>query len=228
MTTETVAPAKPGKNLTERSFASRAWYETVRVVVGAVALGLFRLRCAHRERFPAAGGFLLLSNHQSHLDPPFVGLVVPRRVNFVARDTLFKNRFFAWLINSLDAIPIDREGLGLAGLKETMRRLKRGEIVLLFPEGTRTPDGEMQPLRPGFSALVQRTGVPIVPVALDGAYQAWPRNAKLPRPGRIQIVVGEPISTETAKSLDDRALVALVDERIRACLAEARTLRAAP
>ena len=170
---------------------------------------------------------MLLSNHQSHLDPPFVGLIVPRRVNFVARNTLFKNRFFAWLINSLDAIPIDREGLGLSGLKETMRRLKRGEIVLLFPEGTRSPDGEMQPLRPGFSALVQRTGVPIVPVALDGAYQAWPRKAKFPRPGRIQIVVGEPISVETAKSLDDRALVALVDQRIRACFAEARAMRMA-
>lgn len=225
MTTETAARTKPEKHTAERSFASRAWYETVRVVVGALALGLFRLRCAHRDRLPATGGFLLLSNHQSHLDPPFVGLVVPRRVNFVARDTLFKNRFFAWLINSLDAIPIDREGLGLAGLKETMRRLKRGEIVLLFPEGTRSPDGEMQPLRPGFSALVQRTGVPIVPVALDGAFQAWPRNAKLPRPGRIQIVVGQPISTETAKGLDDRALVSLVDERIRACLEEARALR---
>lgn len=227
MTTELAPRAKPEKNMAERSFTSRAWYETVRVVVGAFAFGLFRLRCAHRERFPATGGFLLLSNHQSHLDPPFVGLIVPRRVNFVARNTLFKNRFFAWLINSLDAIPIDREGLGLAGLKETMRRLKRGEIVLLFPEGTRSPDGEMQPLRPGFSALVQRTGVPIVPVALDGAYQAWPRKAKFPRPGRIQIVVGEPISVETAKSLDDRALVALVDQRIRACFAEARAMRMA-
>ncbi len=225
MTSDLAPRAKPEKNPAERSFASRAWYAMMRVVVGVFALGLFRLRCAHRERLPATGGYLLLSNHQSHLDPPLVGFVVPRRVNYVARDTLFKNRFFAWLINSLDAIPIDREGLGLAGLKETMRRLKRGEIVLLFPEGTRTPDGELQPLRPGFSALVQRTGVPIVPVALDGAYQAWPRKAKFPRPGRVQIVVGEPISVETAKSLDDRALVALVEERIRACLGEARELR---
>ncbi|MGC3970117.1 MAG: lysophospholipid acyltransferase family protein [Pirellulales bacterium] len=209
----------------DRSFAKRAWYAAMRVVVGFVSFGMFRLRCFHRERFPATGGYLLLSNHQSHLDPPLIGSVVPRRINYLARDTLFKNKFFAWLINSLDAIPIDREGLGLSGLKETMKRLKRGEIVLLFPEGTRSPDGEIQPLKPGFSALVQRTGVPIVPIALDGAYDAWPRNSKFPRPGKICIVVGEPISLETAKSLDDRALVALVDERLRACHAEARARR---
>lgn len=211
--------------MAERSFPMRAWYAFIRVIVGFFAFGMFRLRSFHRERLPATGGYLLLSNHQSHLDPPLIGFVVPRRVNYLARDTLFKNRFFAWLINSLDAIPIDREGLGLSGLKETMRRLKRGEIVLLFPEGTRSPDGEMQPLKPGFSALVQRTGVPIVPVALDGAYQAWPRKAKFPRPGRVCVVVGEPISLETAKSLDDRALIALVDERLRACHAEARARR---
>lgn len=203
----------------------RAWYAGMRVVVGLVAFGMFRLRFFHRERFPKTGGFLLLSNHQSHLDPPLVGLGVPRRVNYLARDTLFKNKFFAWLIRSLDAIPIDREGLGLSGLKETMRRLKRGEIVLLFPEGTRSPDGELQPLKPGFSALVQRTGVPLVPVGIDGAFDAWPRKAKFPRPGKVCVVVGEPISAEEAKTLDDRALVALVDERLRACHAEARARR---
>ena len=209
----------------ERSFAKRAWYALVRVFVGTIAFGMFRLRCHYRERIPASGGFLLLANHQSHLDPPFVGLVIPRRINFVARDTLFKNKAFAWLINSLDAIPIDRDGLGLAGLKETLRRLKRGEIVLLFPEGTRSPDGEMQPLKPGFSALVQRTGVPIVPLSIDGAYAAWPRKAKLPRPGTIEMVVGEPISAEVAKQLSDRELIALVEQRLREGHAEARALR---
>jgi 1-acyl-sn-glycerol-3-phosphate acyltransferase len=189
------------------------------------SLVYFRIRCHGRQHIPKSGGVLILANHQSHLDPPLIGMVVPRRVNFVARDTLFKNRLFAALINSLDAIPIDREGLGLAGLKETMRRLKRGEMVLLFPEGTRSHDGEVHALKPGFSALVQRTGVPILPVALDGAFDCWPRGTPAPRPRPIHVVIGEPISPETAKSLDDRGLVQLVEQRIRECHAQARASR---
>ena len=94
----------------------------------------------------------MLSNHQSHLDPVLVGLASDQRLNYLARDTLFGFAPFRWLINSLDAIPIDREGLGLGGLKETLKRLKRGESVLMFPEGTRTRDGEVGRLRPGFCA----------------------------------------------------------------------------
>jgi 1-acyl-sn-glycerol-3-phosphate acyltransferase len=209
----------------ERSFASRAWYALMRVAAIAFSLVYFRIRCHGRHNVPKTGGVLILANHQSHLDPPMVGMVIPRRVNYVARDTLFKNPIFAALINSLDAIPIDREGLGISGLKETMRRLKRGEMVLLFPEGTRSPDGEVHALKPGFSALVQRTGVPVLPVGIDGAFDAWPRRAKAPRPGPIHIVIGEPIRAETAKSLDDRALVELVERRIRQCHSRARALR---
>ncbi|HOU36076.1 MAG TPA: lysophospholipid acyltransferase family protein, partial [Candidatus Omnitrophota bacterium] len=82
----------------------------------------------------------MVSNHQSHLDPPLVGCGCRRQMNFLARNTLFRSPLFAKLISSVNAIPIDREGGGLAGLKETLRRLKRGEMVLVFPEGTRTPD----------------------------------------------------------------------------------------
>jgi 1-acyl-sn-glycerol-3-phosphate acyltransferase len=209
----------------ERSLASRLWYGVVRCVVWTLAFLFFRARCFHRERFPATGGFLLLSNHQSFLDPPLVGMFVPRRINYLARDTLFKNKAFAWFIRSLDAIPIDRDGLGIGGLKETLKRLKRGEIVLLFPEGTRSADGELQPLKPGFSALVDRANVPIVPIALDGAHAAFPRDAKLPRPAKIALVVGEPIPAATARAMDDRDLVALVAERLGELHAEARRRR---
>src|SRR5690606_31019997 len=104
-----------------------------------------------------------------------------RRLNYLARQTLFDHKFFSKLINSLDAIPIDRDGFGIAGLKETMRRLKREEMVLIFPEGTRTRDGEIAPLRPGFYTLAKRCPVALLPVAVDGAFQSWPRGQKLPR-----------------------------------------------
>jgi len=205
--------------------AGRAWYAWMRFLAVTASLVYFRIRCHGRHYVPNSGGVLILANHQSHLDPPLVGMVIPRRVNYVARDTLFKNKLFAALINSLDAIPIDREGLGIGGLKETLRRLKRGEMVLLFPEGTRSPDGEVHPLKPGFSALVRRTRVPILPVGLDGAFDCWPRGTPAPRPRPIHIVIGEPITAEAARSLDDRGLVAMVEERIRACHAQARALR---
>lgn len=208
-----------------RSFAKRAWYAFIRVLMWTAAFVVFRLRCHGREKLPATGGYLLLSNHQSFLDPPLVGLVVPRRVNYLARQTLFKNPLFAWLINSLDAIPIDRDGMGISGIKETLRRLKRGEIVLLFPEGTRSEDGELQPLKPGFSALAQRAGVPLVPIALDGAQESFPKGAKFPRPAVVHLAVGEPISAAEAEALDDRALVELVHARLKSCHETARAHR---
>ncbi len=178
---------------------------------------LFAVRCEGRRHIPSTGGVLVVSNHQSHLDPILIGLTCNRRMNYLARETLFGFAPFRWLINSLDAIPIDREGLGMAGLKETLRRLKRDEIVLIFPEGTRTRDGRVAPLKPGFSILVKRTGAPLLPVALEGAFQAWPRWRNFPHLAVVQVQFGRPILPEEAARYDDRELVALVQERIEEC-----------
>lgn len=174
---------------------------------------------------PPTGGGLVMSNHQSHLDPPLVGLCCERRLNYVARQTLLTFAPLRWLFNSLDAIPIDREGSGLGGLKETLKRLKRGELVLLFPEGTRTRDGEVQAIKPGFCALARRAEVPLVPVALDGAFDAWPRHRRCPRPAVIHVQIGEPILPAEVKLLSDEQLVREVERRIRACHAQARITR---
>src|SRR6185369_6071241 len=115
---------------------------------------------------PREGGGLILSNHQSNLDPYVIGLCSDRLLSYVARVTLFRFKPFGWFITWLGAIPIDREGSGIAGLKETLKRLKQGDLVLLFPEGTRTPDGDVRPLKPGFCAIARRCGLPLVPMAL--------------------------------------------------------------
>jgi len=159
----------------KRSLASRAWQAFLKFTCRLAAVLVFNIRCHGREKVPRTGGGLMLSNHQSNLDPVLIGLASDRRLNYVARKTLFRFAPFRWLINSLDAIAIDREGLGLEGLKEMLKRLQRGEIVLLFPEGTRTPDGEVHPIKPGFCAVARRAGVPIIPVAMDGAFDSWPR-----------------------------------------------------
>jgi 1-acyl-sn-glycerol-3-phosphate acyltransferase len=211
--------------MAQRSLPQRLWYDALRVVCRLAAILVFRIRCRERQLVPSAGGGLVMSNHQSHLDPVLVGLATDRRLNYLARDTLFRFAPFRWLINSLDAIPLDREGLGLGGLKETLKRLKRGELVLIFPEGTRTRDGEVGTLKPGFCALARRAGVPLLPVGIDGAFDAWPRSQLLPGPAVIHIQFGEPLGPDDIAKLDDRELVAEMDRRIRECHARARQYR---
>lgn len=215
--------------MAERSLAKRAWYQFLHVFSRVFGAAVFKVRCSGREHEPHSGGVLVLANHQSHFDPVLVGLACRRRLNYLARDTLFGFAPLRWLIQSLDAIPIDREGIGLGGLKETLKRLRREEMVLVFPEGTRTADGEVAPLKPGFCALARRAGVPLLPVGIDGAFQAWPRGSTLPRGGVIHIWLGRPLLPAEFAQLTDEQLVAAVADRLRQCHARARAgrLRAA-
>lgn len=208
--------------MAKRSLAKRVWYEFLKVLCRLLAIAWFRLRVGGREHLPETGALLVLSNHQSHLDPILIGMCFRRRLNYLARETLFDFAPLRWLIQSLDAIPIDRDGLGLAGLKETLRRLKDDEAVLIFPEGTRSSNGEVGAMKPGFGALTRRGTVTMIPVAIEGAYQAWPRSRPFPLPGRIWVEFGETLSPDDLRQYDERALVAEVERRIRDCHARAR------
>ena len=208
-----------------RTFSQRLVYDLLRVLARLVVVWFFRFRVAGRENWPATGGALICANHQSFLDPPLVGLTCSRRLTYLGRTTLFENKLLAPVIRFLDTIPIDREGGGLAGLKETLRRLKGGDMVLIFPEGTRTRDGHLQPLKPGFCAVARRSKVPLVPVALDGAYDIWPRTSPLPRGGQLAVVIGPPISAAEVARLSDEELMAELARRIRECLDQARHYR---
>lgn len=209
----------------QRSFPQLLGYDTLRVLARLVAVMFFRLRVVGREHWPAEGGGLVCSNHQSYFDPPLVGLTCDRRMNYLARDSLLRIPGLKQLILFLDAIPIDREGGGLGGLKETLKRLKAGELVLIFPEGTRTHDGEVAPFKPGFIAVARRSRVPLVPVALDGAFQAWPRTSWFPRLTRLAVAIGPPIPPDEVAELTDEDLLAELEQRILTCHTEARELR---
>ncbi len=208
-----------------RSLFQRLGYNALRVLARLVGVLVFGLRVAGREHWPTEGGGLVCSNHQSFFDPPLVGLTCDRRMNYLARDSLFRVPGLKQLIAFLDAIPIDREGGGLAGLKETLKRLKAGELVLIFPEGTRTHDGEVAPLKPGFIAVARRSKVPLVPVGIDGAYQAWPRTSKFPRLSRLAVVVGPAIKPDEVAAMSDEDLLAELEQRILNCHSTARELR---
>ena len=208
-----------------QSLARRLWYRFVRAVCYLIAKIFFRFQSLDSNRVPETGPLLLLSNHQSHLDPVLVGIGCRRAITSLARQTLFDTPGLAWVIRSLDSIPIDRDGLGLAGLKETLRRLRRDEAVLLFPEGRRSDDGQLATLKPGVCALARRGRATLIPVGIDGAFEAWPRRRRLPRPGRIRVCYGEPIDSETVAACSDSEWLDLLSERIRACQASARARR---
>ena len=209
----------------QRSWIKRVGYDGLRCFCRLVAVTVFRLRCHGRERVPALGPVLVCANHQSYFDPVIVGLVLNRRLNYLARKSLFRFAPFRWLIEFLDAIPIDREGVGTAGLKECLKRIKQGEMVLIFPEGTRTRDGTVGPLEPGFVMLARRGNVSVLPVGIAGAYEAWPRSSPNPSITPVHVAIGESLNPETILTLNDADLVTEVERRIRACHADAAASR---
>lgn len=190
-------------------------------------------RASGRRNVPESGPVLLVCNHQSHFDPPLIGVGAPRPLTYLARSTLFTNKLFATAIRAYGAVPIDRD-VGVEGLKAVFKALDEERAVLMFPEGTRTPDGVMQPLKPGVSLVVKRATCPIIPCGLAGAYTAWPRAQLLPRPSplflppsdrTIAVHYGEPIPAGFYRRMDRDAILTDLTARLTAAQAEADRLR---
>ena len=154
----------------------------------------FRLRWLHRERMINHGPVILAANHQSFLDPPFAGSASDRAIYFLARRTLLDGPILGWLLPKLNVIPVDSEGgKDRTALKALIRILRAGEGTLVFPEGQRSPDGNLQPALPGVGLVIAKTLAPVVPIRIFGAYEAWPIGQKWPRFCPVTVVVGEPI-----------------------------------
>jgi cytidylate kinase len=176
---------------------------------------IFRLHPAGRENVPDQGPLVLVCNHQSFLDPVFCGIFVKRPLYYLARDTLFRG-LFGRLLVSIQTIPVKRGEADLAAMRIVISKLKQGNGVCLFPEGTRTSDGRITPFKPGFGLLCRRGGAAVVPVVIDGAFEAWPRHKKLFSPGgHIAIHYGKCISAGEVKKMDDRELAKLLTDTLR-------------
>src|SRR5499427_4274380 len=154
----------------------------------------------HAERVPLSGPVILASNHASFLDPPLVGAGVKRGINYLARDTLFRYPGIGWLLRNWNSVPVDREGGGAAGLKAILDRLLDGGAIILFPEGTRTRDGKLQPARSGIGLTVIKSDAPVVPVHVFGTFKAFGRHMKFPRPRRIAVKYGQPMLFEELRA----------------------------
>lgn len=172
---------------------SRFLYALAVLLSRGILLAGWSYRAFGLRRVPCSGGVLLASTHQSHLDPVLIGIALGRPVHFMARSTLFEIPGFGTLIRALNAFPVRRGTADLEAMREGIRRLRAGAALLVFPEGTRSPDGRIQPIHPGALLLAVRAGVPVVPVIVDGANRAWPKHRSFPRPHPVSVRFGEPI-----------------------------------
>ncbi len=160
----------------------------------------FHWKVFNPERVPLKGPAILASNHESFLDPPLVGSGVKRDINYLARKSLFEKPVVGWILRKVNAVPVDRDGGGAAGLKAIMDRLHGGGAIILFPEGTRTRDGKFQPARSGIGLTVIKSEAPVIPVRVFGTYQAWGRHIKFPRPHGVRVKYGMPMIFEQLRA----------------------------
>jgi 1-acyl-sn-glycerol-3-phosphate acyltransferase len=207
--------------MSQRKWLAELWYAVMWCPCYAIGEVLFRFRFSGKQQIPLTGPVLLVSNHQSNLDPVLVGLACPRQLKYLARQGLFFFPFNHW-IRALGAVPIDRERGALAGIRATLALLKQNNAVLVFPEGSRTPDGRLQEMLPGICLLARRSGATIVPLALDGAFAALPRGRFIVLPHSIGLTIGAPIPPAQYEHLSDSQLTELVAIRIAEALAATR------
>lgn len=180
---------------------------------------LFRYRVVHPERMVESGPLILAVNHSSFLDPPLAGICSKRAVYYLGRKSLMEWPFFGRLFPDMNVIPVERDGNDMSALREVIKQIKAGNGVVLFPEGTRSPDGQLQPARAGIGLVIAKTGAPVLPMRIFGAHEAFPKNSKLPRLTKVTTVIGEPIyfskeelasgSREKYQELSDRVMRAI-------------------
>ncbi len=164
----------------------------------------------------------MLSNHQSFLDPMLNASPVRRQCCFAARDSLFRVPVFGPLFHSFNAIPVRRGEADMTAMRAFIERLKSGMVLVLYPEGTRTVDGRISEIKPGFGLLARKADVPVLPCVIDGAYECWPKRNKLFRPGRAYITYGPAIPVEHIKAVGDRVFARELTDILRRMQTELR------
>lgn len=210
----------------ERAVLQRNWlWRLLQPPVWLLARTWLRVSMYGQEHLDRTRGGLMLINHQSFLDPVLVAVLLDRPISFLARDSLFKVPVLGWILRKTYVIPISRESVRGNSIRTAIERLEEGFLVGIFPEGTRSSGTDVRKFRPGFLALARRTSQPIYPVAIAGADQALPRGAWFVRPGRIQVVYGEPLTSSERERIlndsDDAGLAELARLKVAECQQQA-------
>jgi 1-acyl-sn-glycerol-3-phosphate acyltransferase len=187
------------------------FYDVARALVAAVVRSLFRFRVVGAENVPRLGGLIVAANHISNFDPPILGVALPRPVSYMAKKELFAMPVLKPLLPRLNAFPVDRQAGGTGALRASLRMLKEGRCVGIFPEGGRNVSGTNE-AKAGAAFLAAASGVPVVPAAIVGTRSLRPF-------GRVSVVFGEPFRVERNRQSADADLekgAAEIMQRIRA------------
>ena len=196
------------------------WFlEACRPGVWAAARALLRIRFEGVEHVPETGAVVIAPNHVSFMDPILVTIPVRRALHYMALEPFFRVRGLGALMRWARAFPVQEGEPDGPAVRRALRLLRQGEPLVIFPEGGRSPDGRLQPFRPGAFRLALATGAPVVPVTIVGAFEAWPVGRRLPRPGRVTITYHRALDGSAVAAVADRkarpeALMELVRDRV--------------
>ncbi|MFM7150348.1 MAG: lysophospholipid acyltransferase family protein [Gemmataceae bacterium] len=197
----------------------------------------FGLKTRGVDNMPQTGPVLIIANHESFLDPVGVGLAVRRRINYLARKTLFKSKLFGSYLYSVGCVPVDQDGVAKEGLRQSIDIIKAGKPMLIFPEGERAWDGKMKPFKPGLLLILRKAPVTIVPVGVAGAHESYPRGASFPRlaplffpPNGASMAcsVGKPIPPEKYAGMEREQLLRFLFRAVHDEVDKAEKLRLKP
>ncbi len=195
------------------------WYRLVRWTLGLYFGWQFSLRVEGREHEPATGPVLVVSNHVSALDPPMVGVALRRTSRYMAKQELMDTPVLGFFLRTIGVFPVRRGEADRRSIRMALEALERGSVLVMFPEGTRSPDGRLQTAEPGAAMLALRTGAPVLPVAVIGTQHAMPRGAKRPRRTRVLIRFGATLQPPKRAGRIDRTELDAWGQRFIASIA---------
>jgi 1-acyl-sn-glycerol-3-phosphate acyltransferase len=176
--------------------AEDAWfYKIARVVLPTTLAQLYHVRASGTHHLPPAGPAIIVINHQSDFDPPFIGVAFPRPLRYMAKTELFDQAWFRWSIEHLGAFPIRRGEGDREALRRSLEILAAGQVLLMFPEGTRSTDGRVHEFLPGVGMIALRSGAPVIPAAMKGTDRIRGRG-RLPNLSRVRLLAGPPVALD--------------------------------
>jgi 1-acyl-sn-glycerol-3-phosphate acyltransferase len=190
--------------------------EIFRPIIWIVSRLLWRLRWTHKENIPIKGGLIIASNHQTYIDPFWIGCPVKRPVRFLAWDAAFNWPIVGWWVRMLGSWPLQLEGSDPKPIRRSLQWVREGGVVVIFPEGGRgNADGSMRKFKAGAVRMALEAGVPILPVTISGGHRVWPMGRRFPRLGRVEIIYHPLVMLEPQSNEELRAYARRETERLQ-------------
>jgi 1-acyl-sn-glycerol-3-phosphate acyltransferase len=197
----------------------RLIWKSLQTLARILSTVLFDLKVDGLENIPAIGGALIACNHQSYLDPILMNVRLRRPLSYIAKAELFESPFMNWLLRSVGAFPVHQGAGDVGAVRQSIRRLREGWLLNIYPEGARTTNGDIGPIQKGIAVIDRRAHVPVIPAVIVGAYQAWPIHRRFPRASPVRIRFGPAMNLA---ELDADQIVVSVQRTLRTMLAECK------